>query len=131
MRRDDAAPTRYWRHVVSFGRPPEFQVEKWSISDMRKPKVFSGATREEIQGAKWDEAEGCYIGEAAAIEGGAATDELEDDGVEDWDREAAIEGDAATTRAVEDDGAEDWDREEPLVEEVLPEDALDDIDCLQ
>ena len=63
MRRTEEAETRYWKHVVEFGKPPLYQVEKWTVTDMHKPKVFSGATKEEIVGATYDEAEGCYVGD--------------------------------------------------------------------
>ena len=62
MRRTEDSETRYWKHVVEFGKPPFYQVEKWTVTDMHKPKIFAGDTKEEIVGQVYDEAEGCYVG---------------------------------------------------------------------
>ena len=135
MRRTEEAETRYWKHVVEFGKPPLYQVEKWTVTDMHKPKVFSGATKEEIVGATYDEAEGCYVGDDDygdlidddvaprgdydAIDGGAPPEQTAGDPADVGDDD-------------DDDGpppAEDIDfdddLDEPIVEEVEKEPAAE------
>lgn len=76
MRRTEDGETKYWKHVVSFGKPPDYQVEKWVVTDMSKPKIFAGSTKEEIVGQKYDDVEGCYVGD-----GGDDEDLLEEEEV--------------------------------------------------
>lgn len=111
MRRTEDSETKYWKHVVSFGKPPDYQVEKWVVTDMGKPKIFAGSTKEEIVGQTYDDVEGCYVGD-----GGDDEDLLEEEEVAPADYDA-LDAPPKPPGLDEIDLDED-DLDEPIVEDL-------------